>query len=90
MAATTTHMNDTDRVQTWTYRIEHRACEVGGPVDLLITETLDFDARTLTSVARGTQDHQQVKVFDNLPIHPNVTPEAAAEYRRTHGYTRVQ
>ena len=84
--ASTTH---DDRQQTWRYKVQARASEIGGAVDITITETLDFDARTNTSHGRGIAEGERYDSTDVYPIRANVTPRAASLYRSTHYYIRV-
>ena len=76
-------------IQTWQIRFTQRATEVGGLVKLVITETLDFNKRVLTSHSRGMQEGFPVNETVTSDILAHVTPDASARYRATHGYTRI-
>ncbi len=81
--------SNTTLIQVWTYRHRHEGNDVGGPIDVLTTETLDFGTLTRSAHSVGTHEGTRVNERRESPIDPTVTPERAAQYRQCNGYTRI-
>lgn len=83
-------MNDNDMVQTWKYTSKHRADDFAGEINTTTTERLDFTRMVVETHTVGIHEGERVNVRGSYPIDPICKgPEAAANYRRTHGYTRA-
>jgi hypothetical protein len=82
-------MNDSDKVQVWTYTTRTRANEAFGAVGTKTTETVDFNRMVVDCHTTGTIEGEYINRRGSYKIHSVATPEGAAEYRRRDGYTRI-
>ena len=76
-------------IQTWKFKTYIKAGWDNGAVRLTTTEVLCFHTRTLRTHTVGWHEDEKVNQHSVRAIDASVTPQDAAAYRETHGYTRV-
>lgn len=83
-----TTMNDSDMIQTWSFTTRHRADDFAGEINTRTTERMDFHRMVTEWHTVGVHEGTRLNERGTREIHPTATPERAAAYRRSHGFTR--